>query len=399
MTRLGRESVKSEITTYIARQALEAGDFGFQLVDRGLKYGGRDNHRIRDPQSKIHNRFLSAALMLICLAPLALAVGCGSGSQPANQEVVVYTALDQEFSKPIFDAFTRQTGITVKPKFDGESTKTTGLVSALIAEKDRPRCDVFWNNEALHTLRLKELGMLAPYPSPAAADYPADAQGPAGAWHGFAARARVLIVNTNIIAEARRPDSINDIIDAQWYDRVGVAKPLFGTTATHAACLFVALGEGDAKDFFEGVKRNARILSGNRQVARAVASGQLAFGLTDTDDAMLEVEAGAPVTIIYPDQDDDQLGTLFIPNTLAILKDCPNPGPARQLVDYLLSPDVEGRLVMGPSAQIPLNKRTTAKPRVETPATVKPMQVDFAEAAQAWDKAAEFLREEFTAAQ
>lgn len=337
-------------------------------------------------------------LLLLLSAPLAAAlVGCGGGGEPPKQEVVVYTALDQEFSKTLFDAFTRQTGIEVKPKFDGESTKTTGLVAALIAEKDRPRCDVFWNNEALHTLRLKELGLLAPSPTAAAADYPPAAQDPAGLWHGFAARARVLIVNTNMIPEARRPDSIHDLTDPQWYDRVGVAKPLFGTTATHAACLWAALGEEDAKAFLQGVKRNARIVSGNRQVARAVASGQLAFGLTDTDDAMLEIESGAPVTIIYPDQKDDELGTLFIPNTLSMLKDCPNPGPAQQLIDYLLSPDTEGRLVMGPSAQIPLNSKTEAAPRVETPATVKAMEVDFAAAAEAWESTAEFLRDEFTA--
>ena len=66
-------------------------------------------------------------------------------------------------------------------------------------------------------------------------------------WYGFAARARVLIVNKN----QRHPKSIRDLTDPQWHDRCGVAKPLFGTTATHAACLFAAWGDADAKAFFE----------------------------------------------------------------------------------------------------------------------------------------------------
>ena len=37
-----------------------------------------------------------------------------------------------------------------------------------------------------------------------------------------------------------------------------------------------------------------QILSGNKQVAQAAAAGQIAFGLTDTDDAMGEVEKGEP---------------------------------------------------------------------------------------------------------
>lgn len=319
--------------------------------------------------------------------------GC---SEPVPQEVVVYTALDQEFSKPLFDAFTRRTGILVKPKYDTESTKTVGLVEALIAERDRVRCDLFWNNEALHTLRLAKLGMLQPYASPLAGDYPAEQQSPEGLWYGLAARARVLVVNTNLVKESRLPKSIKDLTDPQWYDQVGIAKPLFGTTATHAACLFSKLGDEQARDLFTRIKRNSRIMAGNKQVARAVAGGQLAFGLTDTDDAMIEVEAGRPVTIIYPDQEADQLGTLFIPNTLAVMANAPNSQAAKQLLDYLLSVEAEDRLAMGPSAQIPLNRNSKTEPRVETPTTVKAMSVDFEEAAEAWPAAAEFLRNEFT---
>ena len=80
---------------------------------------------------------------------------------------------------------------------------------------------------------------------------------PQGLWYGFAARARVLMVNTNQLPEERRPKSIHDLTDPQWYDRCGIAKPLFGTTATQAACLFAAWGDDKAKDFFRDVKHNA----------------------------------------------------------------------------------------------------------------------------------------------
>ena len=130
-----------------------------------------------------------------------------------------------------------------------------------------------------------------------------------------------------------------------------------------------------------------------------MAGGQLAFGLTDTDDAIGELEAGKPLAIVYPDQDEGGLGTLFIPNTLAVLKNCPHPAAARKLVDYLLSPAVESKLAEGPSAQIPLNPAVDAKTRVETPKTVKAMQVDFEAAAGKWDKAAKFLRDRFAAAE
>jgi iron(III) transport system substrate-binding protein len=218
-----------------------------------------------------------------------------------------------------------------------------------------------------------------------------------GSWHGFAARARVILVNTEKVPEAERPKSIFDLADPKWNGQTGVAKPLHGSTATHAACLFAALGEEKAKEFFRNLKSNdAQILSGNKQVALSVASGKIAFGLTDTDDAIIEVEKGMPVAIVYPDQEPNGLGTLFIPNTLAIIRNGPNEQNARRLVDYLLSPAVEKRLAEGPSAQAPLNPEVDAKIRIQTPKTVRAMQIDFSAAADQWEAAAKFLRDEFT---
>lgn len=347
-------------------------------------------------------RAMAWAKVAICgvawSAALALVTaGCQSQKRPAP-EVIVYTALDREFSEPILDQFTRQTGIAVRPKYDIESTKTVGLVEEIIAERDRPRCDLFWNNEILNTLRLERLGLLRAYDSPAGRPYPARDKSPRGLWYGFAGRARVLVVNTNRMPPERRPESIRDLVDPQWYEQAGIAKPLFGTTATHAACLFAVWGDDEAKDFFLGVKRNCRIMSGNKQVAQAVGAGSLAFGLTDTDDALTEVEHGMPVEIVYPDQQEGGLGTLFIPNTLALVKGSPHPREAERLLDHLLTPEVERRLSGGPSAQIPLQPDVPASPRVKTPAQVHAMDVDFAAAAEKWEMAAGFLRSEFAAA-
>jgi iron(III) transport system substrate-binding protein len=338
-------------------------------------------------------RTYSPPALLVAL--LAGCFGCQFGDSP-QPEVVVYAALDREFSEPVLDDFARKTGIRVLPKYDVESTKTVGLTSAIIAEAARPRCDVFWNNEILNTLRLEERGLLAAYHSPAAGAYPEMYRSPAGTWHGFAGRARVLIVNTELVQEDERPDSIYDLADPKWKGKIGIARPAAGTTASHVACLFAALGEGKAKDFLHSLRANdVQILGGNKQVAIAASTGQIAFGLTDTDDAIIELEKASPVAIVYPDRNDDELGTLFIPNTLAIIKGGPNPAAARKLVDHLLSPGVESKLALGPSAQIPLNPAVETAPRVETPKTVKAMQVDFSAAAKQWEAAAKFIQDEF----
>ncbi len=327
----------------------------------------------------------------------ALAVGCLRSSP---NEVVVYTALDREFSEPIFDDFTRQTGIRVLAKYDTESTKTVGLANAIIAEAARPRCDVFWNNEILNTLRLERRQLLASYVPRHADAIPANYRSPDGYWHGFAARARVLIVNRNLVDDSEFPRSIYQLVNPTWRDSAAIAKPLFGTTATHVAMFAAHESVETAEDFWTATLENAQVLSGNRQVARAVAGGHAAWGLTDTDDAVGETDQGHPVAVVFPDQDTDAsgsggFGTPLIPNTVSIIQGCPNRASAEKLVDFLVSPETEARLARGRSAQIPLLKSTQAKSRLPMPATLKTFDVDFDRAEEAWDQMAEFLQQQY----
>src|SRR5262245_37382896 len=208
--------------------------------------------------------------------------GCGRWEAGGRPEVIVYSALDREFAEPLLQAYNKRTGVQVRPKFDIESSKTVGLTESIIAEASRPRCDLFWNNEILNTLRLKQKGLLASFHPSHGSAIPEAFKAKDGTWYGFAARARILLVNTQLVPEAERPKGLNDLIDPRWKGRIGLAKPLFGTTATQATCLFAVWGDAKAKAFFQALKANeARILSGNKQVALAVGAGEIAVGLTD----------------------------------------------------------------------------------------------------------------------
>ena len=270
-----------------------------------------DTRRPRTPETALESAMPSRHLgLMLALTWVGLlpAAGCdqqpqstgGAASRPTG-EVVVYTALDRQFSEPILEQFTKATGIQVRAKYDTESTKTVGLVNTIIAEAARPRCDVFWNNEILNTLRLKSEGLLQPCQPPRAANFPAQYRDPQAYWYGLAARARVLLVNTELVPAEKTPTSIRDLAAPEWRGRVGIAKPLFGTTASHVACLFASLGEEQAIALLDSLKHNEiQVVGGNKSCAEMVGAGRLAFGLTDTDDAIIEVEAGRPVRIVFP---------------------------------------------------------------------------------------------------
>lgn len=336
---------------------------------------------------------------IVCSSILALMLTSCSKS---DHRVVVSCAQDRDFALGLFADFTKQTGLTVAPKFDTEANKSVGLAAELVAEKDRPRCDVHWNNEILATIRLARQGIYERYESPLSAGFPAWTKASDGTWQAFAARARVLIVNTKLVSEAERPKSLLDLTDLKWKGKVAIAKPLYGTTATQAACLFETLGPDAAKSFYRRMKaNNVGVVAGNKQVAVDVAAGRFAVGLTDTDDALIELDAGKPVAVIFPDRDghpaQPKLGVLFIPNTIAIVKKCPNLVGAQKMIDFLLRPESEAALAAAGGFQIPLNPKVdvTLHKALVTPSQVKAMAVDFEKAADLWEETQEFLRNEF----
>ena len=139
-------------------------------------------------------------------------------SGPQAPTVVVYVSHDQVFSEPILKDFERDTGIKVRAIYDTEETKSTGAMNRLIAEKNNPQADVYWANEPVRAEVLRQRGIAAPYVSPNAQGIPASFKDPNGYWTGFAARARVLIVNKNARRKARIRCSLTRT-------RNGAAKP------------------------------------------------------------------------------------------------------------------------------------------------------------------------------
>lgn len=338
-------------------------------------------------------------LSLILTIPVLIAI---AGCRRAESRAVVYCAQDEDFARPVFADFQKSSGVEVEPKFDTEANKSVGLAAALAAEAGRPRADVHWNNEILGTVRLARQGVYAAYKSPSAAGYPPDTAGTGDLYHAFAARARVLIVNTDLVPADKRPASLFDLTGPAWKGRAVMAKPQFGTTATHAACLFDVLSPDGAKALFRGLKANGvRVVAGNKQAATEVSAGRAAVGLTDTDDALIELNAGKPVALVAPDAAGHpahpRLGVLLIPNTVALVKGGPNPAAGRALIDALLKPETEAALARAGGFQLPLHPAaaTAYPPGLTMLRAAKRMAADWEAAADKWDESQAFLRDEF----
>jgi iron(III) transport system substrate-binding protein len=297
--------------------------------------------------------------------------GC-DGADSARNEVVLYTSVDQPHAAAIVKDFEQKTGIKVVLVTDAEATKSVGLAERIRAEKNNPRADVFWGNEPFHTINLGQEGLLATYESPSVKEVPAQFKDPQHRWAGNGLRARVVAVSS-ASAGAPAVTSVYDLVSPALKDRIAMARPSAGTTGGHVAALYVLWGEDVARKYFRDLRSNGvKLLGGNSVVAQFVADGTVTAGLTDNDDVAAAQANDGNIKALLPDQ--SAFGTLVIPTTVGLVAGAKHADAAKQLIDYLLSSEVEAKL---------LDRKFVAwSVRDVAAGKVKAMDVDLAEVAR-----------------
>jgi iron(III) transport system substrate-binding protein len=285
-------------------------------------------------------------LILLLVGGLAVGFSLLLAKKRTGPEVIVYCAQDQTYAEPILHEFEQETGIRVRALYDSEAVKTVGLANRLLAERQRPQCDVFWGNEEMRTRQLAAL----------------DVWSAAEGFATFGARVRCLVLRTNEPDLPELPQSLLELTNAVWRGRVAIAFPQFGTTATHFHVLRQVWGEARWRRWCQGlVSNDTLVLDGNSTVVKMVGRGEAWIGLTDTDDVLAGQREGLPVA-----RGRDLPETLlFIPNTVGIVRGAPHPQHARQLSAYLQQPETVNRLLNAGAiqyAEIPSAGRSVLQP-------------------------------------
>lgn len=312
------------------------------------------------------------ALTLIGAA--LILIGCERGGTDSEttttgetQRVTLYTSVDDEFARMVVAQFEEETGITVDVLGDTEATKTTGLVTRLQSEKDNPTCDVWWSSEPMGTILLARDGVLEPggMQGTVDSDWPSAFRSQDWTWVGTALRRRVIVFAPDRVDTP--PTSMHELIDPEFRGRVGMARPQFGTTRIHMALLAAKWGIEGLEDWLRQLEANdVRLYDGNATVVRAVAMGEIDIAMTDTDDVWSGQRNGWDVQFSTdPSYDPDEISRdnrfvlpadqILIPNTVAVIKDAPNPDLAKQLAAYLTSASVERLLFESTSGNHPVD--------------------------------------------
>ena len=252
---------------------------------------------------------------------LALLVGCGS----KRDSLTIYTSQDQVYAEPILRDFEKQSGIKIRAIYDSEAVKTVGLVNRLIFEKNNPQCDLFWNNEELRTRQLATKGVL----------------NTSMRIEAFGTRTRQWVWNTNQISMASIPKNLFTLTNAHWRSKVAIALPLFGSTSTHFQILRQKWGKERWNQWCRGLIANDVItVNGNSVVVQLVGRGEVALGITDSDDIRAGLKNQLPIAGKSIVEDG-----FIIRNSIGYIAGSPYQNLSKRLAEYLQSNSVKDSLI------------------------------------------------------
>ena len=252
---------------------------------------------------------------------LVMLVGCGS----KRDSLTIYTSQDQVYAEPILRGFEKQSGIKIRAIYDSEAVKTVGLVNRLIFEKNNPQCDLFWNNEELRTRQLAAKGVL----------------NTSMRIEAFGSRTRQWVWNTNQISMASIPKNLFTLTNAHWRSKVAIALPLFGSTSTHFQILRQKWGKERWNQWCRGLIANDVItVNGNSVVVQLVGRGEVALGITDSDDIRAGLKNQLPIAGKSIVEDG-----FIIRNSIGYIAGSPYQNLSKRLAEYLQSNSVKNSLI------------------------------------------------------
>ncbi|ABQ90673.1 extracellular solute-binding protein [Roseiflexus sp. RS-1] len=251
-------------------------------------------------------------------------------------EVVVYTTRAEALFKPVIEAFNAAYPDIKVTVLNGSNSE---LAARILEERANPKADVLINSDILTMENLAAEGVFAPNNSPAVMAVPADYRADDGSWVALTLRARVIMYNTDLVSPEELPKKMVDLADPKWKDVIGSANSTNGAMMAQLVIMRNQLGEPATEAFIQGLlENNAQFFGGHTDVRKAVGAGELKLGLVNHYYYHLSKAEGAPVGVIYPDQEDGGLGLMVNSTNAGIIKGGPNPEMARIFVDFMLSP-------------------------------------------------------------
>jgi iron(III) transport system substrate-binding protein len=275
-------------------------------------------------------------------AAVASTIVAAGSALAQSGDVNVYTYRESKLIQPLFDAFTRETGIKVNV-----ISASSGLEQRIKAEGANSPADVLLTVDIGRIEDAVRAGITQPMKSDVLDKVVAPQyRDPEGHWYGISMRARVVYASRDRVQETAL--TYEDLADPKWKGKICIRPGQYIYNNALFAAFIAHHGEAKTEEWLRGLKANLaqKPSGGDREVARDIAAGKCDIGVANTYywALMLNNEpdrkAWAQATkVILPSFHDG--GTHVNLSAVVLARYAPNKANAMKLVEWLVGPEAQ----------------------------------------------------------
>lgn len=210
----------------------------------------------------------AASIIAVTVAPAVAQSG----------EVNVYTYRETKLVEPLFDAFTKDTGIKVNV-----ISASSGLEQRIKSEGANSPADVLLTVDIARMDDAVKAGVSQPIKSDKLDEIvPERFRDPNGHWYGISMRARVVYASKDRVKQ--NAITYEELADPKWKSKICIRSGQHIYNNALFAAYVAKYGEAKAEEWLKGLKANLaqKPSGGDRETARDIAAGKCDIGIANT---------------------------------------------------------------------------------------------------------------------
>jgi iron(III) transport system substrate-binding protein len=312
--------------------------------------------------SMTFSRTLAASVLVLATATQAFAA----------DEVNVYTYRETKLVQPLFDAFTKESGIKVNV-----ISASSGLEQRIKAEGTNSPADVLLTVDIGRIDEAVQSGVTQPLNSEIVKKaVPAQYRDPDGNWAGISMRARVFYVAKDRVKQDTF--TYEELADPKWKGKICIRSGQHIYNNALFAAFIAKHGEAKAEEWLRGVKANLaqKPSGGDRETARDVAAGKCDIGVGNTyywalmQEKETDKKAWAEATrVVLPTFAGG--GTHVNLSGVLLAKYAPNKANGIKLIEWLAGDNAQ-RIYADANYEYPVKAGIAINPTIASYGTLKP---------------------------
>jgi len=310
----------------------------------------------------------TAVRAMMVSAALAAAT---TATQAQSGEVNVYTYREQKLMEPLFERFTKDTGIKVNVV-----SANSGLEQRIKTEGANSPADILLTVDVGRLEDAVQAGVSQPIKS-ATLDkvVPAPYRDPEGHWYGISMRARVVYASKDRVAQ--NAFTYEELADPKWKGKICIRSGQHIYNNALIGAVIAKLGDAKAEEWLKGLKANLaqKPSGGDRETARDVAAGKCDLGIGNTyyyplmqNNPAQKAWANATKVILPTFKDG---GTHVNVSGVVLAKNAPNKANAMKLIEWLVG-DTAQQMYADSVFEYPMKAGIAINPQVAAFGTLKP---------------------------